>query len=1020
MKKLTAVIFALICIIGAVSIMAATVSAKEEPLAIKEFSIADGIRTDAVCGSFASFVTGGTKPYTYSIEAEGGSLLYKDICIDSDTGAYVYNREHVRTTTAYASLTVTDANGKTATQKLSFGKVTQPADLVVYPVYVGGVHVSNKNMTDITGSKTAVYTPATATDSAVLTLNKASVTTGFQTTTADGVCLAAAVYTQENLVIKLTGTSTLSVAGLSACTNNEGDCTFYSVAADDTAGITFSGSGTLSAADGIYREFSQLVMKGGTVSGKIADYNTYGVLYYGGTLNVWGEATDTQDITFIEYADGVSPDTHYIEASNSVDGSNPFFLTAEETQGYCFAQGHDGKALLNITVSEKEAINTTNSFDYYVSYNPDDIDTTMNTVPVRLFVPASYEKAMISGKSEEIINVPAYIVSDTIPYEKNTENFKKGVTYSICNGDLDDFLEEFINSRIKEKYYVRPERIFFFGESFSIENLSAAYFTAEEPAITKVKVLGRRITDSNKNDILGDGTFSYLPETNTVVIKKDITIPTTTAFLIFDQYDTGNTVNVLIKKECTSITVPNYLFGCDTLSLKAEGDISFVFSGYFVIGNDVEIIGDGNISITPKEYVYTFFECEKLSITAKKNLYIAGEECCVSVANTVSINCGGDFYASATKYPCFVSIETADINAGGSITLKQEKGMLFAGPDIAVVNISCGKDFTVDIKNCIAFDVGSAVISADGKVSITADNSYVSRLAFSVAKASCVDITGTSLLFINNADITSSGDINITDSASLVGCLGHLKAKNITIRICTANVVFNSENTAFECENLLIENTLEDTDINPGIHTKDFTFINPCDTCTVTAYDRSGAATILAAGSEKEYKIPYVTDSSYKYVKISAATHSHTFTGTVAPDGNGKHRVACNSCDAIGTPVACTPVITNATAATTTTPGFTGDKVCSVCGQLLEKGTEIPVTAPAVTYGDVNGDGVVGVADARLALRRAIGLEDYAVGSAEYIACDVNFSGDVRVDDARLILRAAIGLEDRTTWVAPQ
>ena len=62
--------------------------------------------------------------------------------------------------------------------------------------------------------------------------------------------------------------------------------------------------------------------------------------------------------------------------------------------------------------------------------------------------------------------------------------------------------------------------------------------------------------------------------------------------------------------------------------------------------------------------------------------------------------------------------------------------------------------------------------------------------------------------------------------------------------------------------------------------------------------------------------------------------------------------------------------------------------------------------------GDVDGDGAVSAADARLALRGAVGLENYAEGSEEFYACDVDASGAITAADARLILRAAVGLEE--------
>ena len=66
----------------------------------------------------------------------------------------------------------------------------------------------------------------------------------------------------------------------------------------------------------------------------------------------------------------------------------------------------------------------------------------------------------------------------------------------------------------------------------------------------------------------------------------------------------------------------------------------------------------------------------------------------------------------------------------------------------------------------------------------------------------------------------------------------------------------------------------------------------------------------------------------------------------------------------------------------------------------------------AAVKGDVDGNGAVQAADARLCLRQAVGLERYARGSSQYNACDYNGDGSVAAEDARLILRAAVGLSD--------
>lgn len=62
-------------------------------------------------------------------------------------------------------------------------------------------------------------------------------------------------------------------------------------------------------------------------------------------------------------------------------------------------------------------------------------------------------------------------------------------------------------------------------------------------------------------------------------------------------------------------------------------------------------------------------------------------------------------------------------------------------------------------------------------------------------------------------------------------------------------------------------------------------------------------------------------------------------------------------------------------------------------------------------YGDLDVDGSISVADARIALRYAVGLEGAASRILTKVG-DVGGDGAIGVDDARLILRYAVGLDD--------
>ncbi len=61
--------------------------------------------------------------------------------------------------------------------------------------------------------------------------------------------------------------------------------------------------------------------------------------------------------------------------------------------------------------------------------------------------------------------------------------------------------------------------------------------------------------------------------------------------------------------------------------------------------------------------------------------------------------------------------------------------------------------------------------------------------------------------------------------------------------------------------------------------------------------------------------------------------------------------------------------------------------------------------------GDVDGNGHLTAADARLVIRAAVGLEQYKNDSRELLSCDINKDGAVTAEDARLVMRIAVGLD---------
>ena len=73
-------------------------------------------------------------------------------------------------------------------------------------------------------------------------------------------------------------------------------------------------------------------------------------------------------------------------------------------------------------------------------------------------------------------------------------------------------------------------------------------------------------------------------------------------------------------------------------------------------------------------------------------------------------------------------------------------------------------------------------------------------------------------------------------------------------------------------------------------------------------------------------------------------------------------------------------------------------------------------TETIIKLGDVNFDGKIKAADARLALRIAAGIDTPT--EEEFIAADVNADGFVKAGDARLILRVSAGLDKESVFGA--
>lgn len=140
---------------------------------------------------------------------------------------------------------------------------------------------------------------------------------------------------------------------------------------------------------------------------------------------------------------------------------------------------------------------------------------------------------------------------------------------------------------------------------------------------------------------------------------------------------------------------------------------------------------------------------------------------------------------------------------------------------------------------------------------------------------------------------------------------------------------------------------------------------------------------------------------------------------TCTEDGNINH-FKCKDCGKLFSDKAGLNIITDVSLSashnyhwvisTPATEQTSGEKIliCSDCAHIKEY-EEIPPETVSFSRGDINDDGQVTSADARLALRYSVGLETFSL--KQKCSADADNDNEITSSDARLILRFSVGLE---------
>ena len=317
----------------------------------------------------------------------------------------------------------------------------------------------------------------------------------------------------------------------------------------------------------------------------------------------------------------------------------------------------------------------------------------------------------------------------------------------------------------------------------------------EEPVTEYDLWLGEtRVTSLNQGDILGDGTASFDPETNTLTFTAE-----TPAI-------TGLHSNALIFADGIDLTINT----AEKLTLKNEDDNG---NGIFVNGNnDLKIVGDLDVKAKNSAAYSTYG-----SVTVAGDVTVNGGSYGIFGYEGVKID--GDVNAEECINPVFTVIGDAEI--GGSVTV-QVKGSGYGvfsnsgnitidgnvtatGGSYAIIAPSGTITVSGDAKVSGASNYGifGKTIKVTGNVEATATPNAVFATGGNIEIGGSVTAESSSYaVFSNNGDIIIGGNVTATASGYAVAAPGH----NITI---TGDVIAKGEGYGIFAGSIKIDGNVE-------------------------------------------------------------------------------------------------------------------------------------------------------------------------------------------------------------------
>ena len=357
---------------------------------------------------------------------------------------------------------------------------------------------------------------------------------------------------------------------------------------------------------------------------------------------------------------------------------------------------------------------------------------------------------------------------------------------------------------------------------------------------------------------------------------------------------------------------------------------------------------------------------------------------------------------------------------------------------------SCSGSFGGAPATCSALsDTGAPALT----VSTLADQSTTNNPILNVAGSASDSVSGVRGVTVNGQQASIAGDgsfsavLTLVDGANTITVVATDNAGNATSSQRTVNLDRTApvltlsqpaDNSATALELAEINGTVDDPNavimarVNNGIPTAttmdgsafsvSFGLVPGLNTVDITATDLAGNSSDLKRSItydpgkpalsvdkpaqdigtiQKNLPLSGSVSDSYSSVAVSIAVNGQTYTPVVASDGSFSQ--------IIDLPL-------NATYAVVVTANNQAGGTASVQRNIVK-----------MTPGDLNGDGVVDISDALLALRIAVGIVSLSPSADEFVRGDVapltggvpTPDGAITVADALLILKRAVGL---VTW----